>query len=105
METCDTSGSKRSKKVRSATKHSSKDQSQLKVKTPSAENAIDNVFHAFDEHRNGRITTKNIRSVAAEHGIDMTSAELNDMISFFDNSGTATLSRSDFEKLWQETSS
>lgn len=94
-----------SKRISSSSKRSGTDKSQAKESTASAEKAIDNVFQVFDKHRNGRITRENIRSLAAEHGLDLTSAELNDMVSFFDNSGTSTLSRADFKKLWLETSS
>lgn len=98
MGKSETSGAMLSKRMSSSSK---KDQARTKE---SNENAIDHVFHAFDEHRNGRISRENIRSVAAEHGVDLSTAELNDMISFFDSSGTATLSRTDFTRLWQEAS-
>lgn len=65
----------------------------------SHESTVDSVFSAFDKHGNGRITRENIRSVASDHGVDLTSAELHNMIAFFDNSGTATLSRADFARL------
>lgn len=94
-----------SEMVQTSTKQSRKDQSRRKEWTVASEDDVDNVFDAFDRHRNDRISRENIRSVATEHGIDMTNAELNDMILFFDSSGTATLSRADFKKLWRETSS
>jgi Ca2+-binding EF-hand superfamily protein len=61
---------------------------------------IDAVFSVFDAHENGRITRDDIRKVANQHEVNLTDAELRDMISYFDKSGTATLSRKDFGQLW-----
>lgn len=105
MRKSNSSGAPLSSRKPSANKRGGRDQSRKKPSTASDEKSVDSIFSAFDVHCNGRITRENIRSVATEHGVDLTNAELNDMISFFDSSGTATLSRADFELVLQQTSS
>jgi Ca2+-binding EF-hand superfamily protein len=63
---------------------------------------IHRVFAALDKHENGRLTREDVRHAAEQYGLDITRQELNDMIRFWDNSGTATLSYNDFVRICDE---
>jgi Ca2+-binding EF-hand superfamily protein len=57
---------------------------------------------ALDKHENGRLTREDLRHTAEQYGLEITRQELSDMIRFWDNSGTATLSYSDFVRICDE---
>jgi Ca2+-binding EF-hand superfamily protein len=60
------------------------------------------VFAEFDKHENGRLTREDLRKVAEQCGLNLNRSELNDMIRFWDSSGTATVSYDDFCQICQE---
>lgn len=64
--------------------------------------SLDEVFSALDVHKNGRLGREDIRRAALELGVDLGDTELANMISFWDGSGTNTVSKHDFTSLCTE---
>lgn len=82
-----------------------KSQKGKKVVRPTAaddEKARDDIFAIFDKHQNERVSQADVAREAEAHGIDITREELAVMVRGWDTSGTATLSRADFNCLWDE---
>lgn len=68
----------------------------------AAEKRAAALFDVLDVHDNGRITLDNLRKVAKEYGVEVSTEELTSMMRHWDSSGTMTLSVVDFRKLFDE---
>ncbi len=63
---------------------------------------LERTFAEFDVHKNGRLQKDDIVRLANDYGVDLLADEANDMIRFWDTSGTNTLSADDFRAICQE---
>lgn len=100
---------KRAKRSKlSPPKESQKEKKANKVlDTPTAsgqlstqqEATLSRIFETFDKHSNGRFTLSDLLRVAEDHGQIYTDEEAEDMLRFWDKSGTRTISRETFTEL------
>jgi Ca2+-binding EF-hand superfamily protein len=80
-----------------------KDNSKSSRQSDTRSEFMHRVFAAIDKHENGRLTREDVRQIAEQHGLDISRSELNDMIRFWDSSGTATLSYDDFARICDDS--